>query len=144
MGSFKLASLTASLAVLLGSLAWAQSSVPAAPTPLSGEVANEIAHLRQAYAYLESGDHDYKGHRAKALHAVGAACKALGLPTKGDGKNKEAQRYSDNLLVAARNQLALIEPQAKSLQQDKVLEHIHTAMHEIDLAIEVAAGDGKK
>src|SRR4051812_40810078 len=107
MGTFKFASLAASLAVLCGSWALAQST-PATPTPLTAEVQNEIAHLRQAYAYLQSGDHDYKGHRAKALHAVGAACKALGLPTKGDGKNKEAQHYSDNLLAAARAQIAAV------------------------------------
>lgn len=143
MRSFKWARSIASFTLVAASCSFAQPTVPAA-VPLSGEVQNEVAHLRQAYAYLEAGDHDYKGHRAKALHAVGAACKTLGFATKGDGRNREAQKYSDNLLKSAREQLAAVEPQAQSLHQEQVAEHIHTAIHEIDLALEIAAGEVKK
>jgi len=132
-----------SIAVLLGSSVRAQSDSTNS-VPLISNVENEIAHLRQAYAYLESGDHDYKGHRAKALHAIGAACKSLGLPTKGEGKNKEAQAYSDSLLKAARANLVTVESLAQAAHQDKLLEHVHTALHEIDLALEVAAGETPK
>jgi len=36
-----------------------------------------VASLRQSYATLAVADHDYKGHRVKAMKAIEAACKLL-------------------------------------------------------------------
>ena len=37
--------------------------------------ANAVGLLDQAYGLLRSADHDYKGHRARAMHQIEAAAK---------------------------------------------------------------------
>src|ERR1700728_3198325 len=51
----------------------------------------EAGMLHRAYHILATGDHDYHGHRAKAMHAVEAAAKLLGVDLKGDYKEHEMQ-----------------------------------------------------
>jgi hypothetical protein len=101
-------------------------------------IEGERATLRQAYVYLEAGDHDYHGHRIKALRAVGAACHALGWKAKGDGKNRENQNFSDNLLGSARGLLVNVLSHAEAKKQGQVIGHLRKAIQEIDSAI---AGD---
>src|SRR5579859_2277050 len=48
-------------------------------TPMAFSDSAEAVKLRHAYAILATGDHDYKGHRAKAMKAVEAAGKLLGV-----------------------------------------------------------------
>src|SRR5208283_4596781 len=59
-------------------------SVPPTSTPPSGtgqkaaaETA-EVTALRPAFALLLHADHDYRGHRVKAMHAIAAACRLMG------------------------------------------------------------------
>jgi hypothetical protein len=116
--------------------------------PLTSDVEFEVANLRQAYVFLEAGNHDYKGHRVRALRAVGAACIVLGFNAKGDGRNREVQSFSNNLLASARDRLALVEPHAQASHQEQVVGLIHQAMQEIDQALQAPTTDtptgGKK
>src|SRR5581483_5813463 len=69
-------------------------AAPAAP-------ASALGLLRSAYATLAVADHDYKGHRVKAMKAIENACKLLGTDISGEGKGKEPQAISDTQLRAA-------------------------------------------
>ena len=64
-----------------------------------------IAQLDQAFGLLRQGDHDYQGHRARALHLVEAAGKELGTTLTGDGTGKETQSSSDGQLRSAQSLL---------------------------------------
>src|ERR1051325_11700754 len=55
----------------------------------------EAATLAHAYAILATGDHDYKGHRIKAMHAIKEAADLLKWNLEGDGKYKQSQALSD-------------------------------------------------
>ena len=59
---------------------------------------NVVGLLEQAYALLSNADHDYKGHRIHAMHAIKAAARELGVPLKGGGKGREQQGTSDSQL----------------------------------------------
>jgi hypothetical protein len=69
----------------------------------------EIQTLRQAYSLLEAADHDYDGHRAKAMHHIAMACRVLGTSVKGDGHGDEAQSQSDGQLQQAQSLLQGVE-----------------------------------
>jgi hypothetical protein len=143
MKNLQWAWLTALLTSVVTSLASAGVLSPAA-VPLTSEVETEVSNLRQAYVYLEAGNHDYKGHRVRALRAVGSACNVLGFKAKGDGRNHEVQTFSDNLLASARQRLTYVEPQAQALGQNQVVGLIQQAIQEIELAMESEGtpGDG--
>jgi hypothetical protein len=69
----------------------------------------EIQTLQQAYSLLEAADHDYQGHRAKAMHHIAVACRILGSSEKGDGHGDEAQSQSDGQLQQAQSLLQGVE-----------------------------------
>ena len=73
------------------------------------QVPAEIQTLRQAYSLLEAADHDYQGHRAKAMHHIATACRVLGSSEKGDGHGEEAQTQSDGQLQQAQSLLQGVE-----------------------------------
>ena len=55
----------------------------------------EVSSLERIYEVLTQANHDYKGHRVKAMQAIQRACNVLGGHISGDGKAKEAQAASD-------------------------------------------------
>ena len=61
----------------------------------------EAGMLHRAYHILATGDHDYHGHRAHAMHQIEAAAKLLGLDLSGDLKDHEKQALSDDKLREA-------------------------------------------
>ena len=89
--------------------------------------------LRHAYAELASADHDYKGHRARAMHQVEEAAKVLGVAVRGDTKEREKQGISDDHLKNAQNHL---EAAAGGLK-GKALKHVQAAEKEISVALSV-------
>ena len=92
----------------------------------------EASMLHRAYHILATGDHDYKGHRAKAMHAVEAAAKLLGVDLKGDYKEHEMQALSDDKLREAKGLLEHVLLNAEVKGQPHISKHINKAIEEIN------------
>ncbi len=98
---------------------------------------SEVAYLQQVYSTLAVADHDYKGHRVKAMKAIEAACKLLGGDIHGDGKGHEKQALSDAQLREALGMLQQARGIVASRGQKKVLAHIDTAIKELSIALTI-------
>jgi hypothetical protein len=133
---------------------------PAVPGALQFQEANA---LRTAFIKLAAGNHDYNGHRWKAMHAVKAALVPLdnfvlkhgaaGLKVQTrDGQTavasaeaaakkaptvREPQPASDALLGQAGKLLLQIRPTLVANKQPIVLKHVDTAIQEIKVALKV-------
>jgi hypothetical protein len=87
---------------------------------------------------LAVADHDYKGHRVKAMKAIEAACKLLGTDISGQGRGHEQQPISDEQL---RQVLATIEQVRGSLAvagtQPKVVKHLDVAISQLTTALSI-------
>lgn len=105
----------------------------AAPPPRNGEV----AVLQAAYYTLSRADHDYKGHRVKAMHEIQAGCKLLGADPTGDASGKEPQGTSDDQLRTAQRMLMSIRPTAVSANQAQLVQHIDNAVNQINVALSI-------
>ena len=93
--------------------------------------------LRNAYHILATGDHDYNGHRARAMHAIEAAARLVGLDLKGDGQDKVVQSLSDDRLRDAK---AMVEraSRASSLTGHRdIHKHLSSAVRELDTALQM-------
>ena len=97
----------------------------------------EINGLRNAYIGLVRGDHDYKGHRARALKHVETAAQHLGLNISGDGKARQPQKNSDADLAGARAALVPVLDIAKSQGQPLIEKEVAAAIKEIDIALKI-------
>jgi hypothetical protein len=122
----------------------------------------EAQLLRQAYMSLASGNHDYNGHRAKAMSAVRSVLKILDdvVLKNGTAQQKAAttqgQAAVANAAAAAKQSPALHEDQGSSdkllqqaaqtltqvratmvtnKQRPKVLGYVDTALSEIATAL---------
>ena len=95
----------------------------------------EAGMLREAYHTLATADHDYSGHRIKAMHAVEAAGKLLGLNMKGDLKDREPQAISDAKLRAAKSQLSSVLNAAEVKDQKPIVKHLAKAISELNTAL---------
>jgi hypothetical protein len=67
---------------LIGSPVTAQQRVGPAATPTANPKAALVAQLRATRALLHQANHDYKGHRVKAMHEITVAIHALQPPAK--------------------------------------------------------------
>ena len=140
---------------------------PAKSKPLSAAAATlrfqEAQTLRQAYLVLAAGDHDYDGHRVKAMEAVkaslnildravlkhgtsqqqsattqGQAAVANALTTaKQTPKVHENQTQSDKLLQQAAQLLGQVRTTLVQHKQQHVLTHLDTAAGEITTALKI-------
>ncbi len=133
----------------LGAILTCAASIHAAtapvtlPTATSGEENQfqyvrrgpEAEKLREAYQIMCWADHDYHGHRAKAMHATEEAGKRFGMDLKGEGRGHERQHTSDAQLRHARELLRDVRDISEG--QKKVHEHVDEAIKEIDLALDV-------
>ena len=135
--------------------------------PLSAAAATlrfqEAQTLREAYLALASGDHDYDGHRVKAMEAVKAALNILdravlkhgtqqqqSSTTQGQAavanalttakqtpKVHENQTQSDKLLQQAAQLLGQVRTTLVQHKQQHVLTHVDTAAGEITTALKI-------
>ncbi len=85
---------------------------------------DELVH---AFHLLKKADHDYDGHRVKAMEAVQSAGKDLGLELGGNLPDKERQWKSDDQLIAARRLLRDA--------RDRVADRVQKAISEINAAL---------
>lgn len=99
--------------------------------------ASEYNQLRQAYLTLAMADHDYKGHRVRAMHAVEAACDILGYNIRDEGKGKQPQPTSDAEMKQAQQIIQTVQTQASSNNQTHVANHLARAVNEINLALSI-------
>jgi hypothetical protein len=141
--SFKVAALAAALTYGVGARA---TTVPAVLSSSPGiaqggfqEVAfrdsAEADMLRQAYRILATGDHDYKGHRAKAMHAVEAAGKLLDMDLAGDLKDRTPQPLSDDKLREAQTLISQVLGAAEVKDQKRIKRHLNEAVNQISTAL---------
>lgn len=89
--------------------------------------------LIDAYHHLESADHDYKGHRIRAMRQIEAAARLMGVNLHGDGHDHEKQGVSDEHL---RNAESLLESAAGHLA-GKPLHHVREALNQLTVALKV-------
>ncbi|HEY1628734.1 MAG TPA: hypothetical protein VGF52_02680 [Tepidisphaeraceae bacterium] len=97
--------------------------------------ASECSLLSQAYSTLAKADHDYDGHRKKAMKAIEAACDALGQGIASAGKIQR-QHVSDNQLRAAQRIIERVRDNALQRDQHKVVNHLVDAINEISQALD--------
>jgi hypothetical protein len=97
----------------------------------------EAGELHQAYRILATGDHDYKGHRAKAMEQVKKAADLLGVDLRGDDKDKEKQVLSDDRLREARGYLENVLGASEVKDQKHIADHINAAIKQIDVALSI-------
>jgi hypothetical protein len=93
--------------------------------------------LAEAYADLDRADHDYKGHRIKAMEQIDRAGKVLKLNLRGDGHGHEKQGVSDEQLAAAQGILGQIQGQLAGEKKSRVLNHVNKAQEELAIALKI-------
>jgi len=94
---------------------------------------SNLSTLDDAYATLAQANHDYSGHRVRAMKQIEAAVKELGGAISGHGKGHEPQGTSDAQLKAAQ---ALLQQTTGSLS-GKALKHVNAAIAQITEALAV-------
>lgn len=144
----KIASLTTLVSVLGGASLLAATPAQTASTPVSTTATAqfqmlgfsdtaEADKLHRAYRILAHGDHDYHGHRVRAMEQVHKAADLLGLDLTGDDKDHEKQVLSDDKLREARGYLQDVLGAAEVKSQKRIAAHIHDAIKQIDVALSV-------
>jgi hypothetical protein len=126
-------------ALVLAVLVCARALPAAAPPSSLADNANvaELTQLRQAYTTLAVADHDYKGHRVKAMRAIEAACDILGSDIRDKGKGREKQAVSDSQLREAQGFVQQARGIAAQQNQAKVIQHLTMAINEISIALTI-------
>ena len=94
----------------------------------------ELVH---AFRLLKRANHDYAGHRAKAMEHVEAAGRALGLELGGDLAEHERQWKSDAQLKEARRLLRHCRAKLEERDRTRVAARVNKAIEEINLALQV-------
>ena len=97
----------------------------------------EAGMLRSAYLILATGDHDYKGHRVRAMHQIESAAKLLGMNLSGDAKDRQPQPLSDAKLREAQGLLQNVLGAAEVKNQKRVTKHINEAIDQINTALSI-------
>jgi hypothetical protein len=148
----KLLKTAAKAAVLVTILACGvnlRAAPPSTPQPSSGAAVGqqlpaatfgktaEAGMLQSAYLILATGDHDYKGHRVRAMHQIEAAAKLLGMNLSGDAKDKQPQPLSDAKLREAQGLLQNVLGAAEVKNQKRVTKHITEAINQINVALSI-------
>jgi hypothetical protein len=105
--------------------------------PKTNTPADVAALLTEAYADLDRADHDYKGHRIKAMEQIDRAGKVLKLNLRGDGHGHEKQGVSDEQLAAAESVLSQIQSQLAGEKKSRVLHHVNKAREELAIALKI-------
>jgi hypothetical protein len=143
---FKFAVLATVLTIGAGVFATTISTTPTLSNPgVSQGVFQAVAFrdgteadvLRRAYRILATGDHDYKGHRVRAMHAVEAAGKLLDMDLAGDLKDRTPQPLSDDKLREAQGLITEVLGAAEVKDQKRITKHLHEAVNQINTALSV-------
>ena len=109
----------------------AAAKAPAETIPNDGA---EAGLLRQAYGMLSVADHDYQGHRARAMKQIEVAAQHLGVILRGDGRGHEPQATSDGQLRSAQ---AMLVQASGGLKEGQGLAHLKLAIAQLNVALAV-------
>lgn len=93
--------------------------------------------LTHAYHLLKKADHDYDGHREKAMEQVRSAAADLGLDLGGDLDDHERQWHSDEQMKEARRLLRDARDKLEDHDRNRVADRVDKAINEIDDALKV-------
>ena len=97
-------------------------------TQVQAQSTSSSTLLDEAYATLAQADHDYKGHRVRAMKQIDAALGEIGAKVSGKGKKHEPQGTSDAQMRAAE---ALLQQASAGLSR-KALKHVNAAITQIN------------
>lgn len=100
---------------------------------LTGAGSAGAALLVNAYHQLESADHDYHGHRVRAMRQIENAARLLGANVHGDGHDREKQGLSDEHLRQAESMLS----DATGRLAGRPLRHVREALNQLTIALNV-------
>jgi len=112
---------------LIGGVNSRAQSAPAVPPAVA------VTQLTQAYAALSAADHDYQGHRAKAMKQIEVAAKEMGVTLGGNGNGHEKQVTSDQQLQTANTLLQ----QALPGLPPKAQKHVSKALEDLAAALAI-------
>ena len=144
----------------------AQTTVGAGQAVKQAIKLDEIASLKMAKQLLEGANHDYKGHRAKAVHAIhqaiaeiehhhhkgtgkqaptspaaaAAKANAKALHSQAAAKTPivhEAQAASDTQLRAAEQLLVKVQSELATGKHPKAIAHVQLALQELQVALAI-------
>jgi hypothetical protein len=106
-----------------------------------------VSELHQTRVLLHQADHDYQGHRVKAMHEIGQAMNALHphhkhkLGVRKGGGGNENQAVSDMQLAQAGKQLQVVLNQlnngAANANTAKAAMHVQNAMAQLNTALKI-------
>jgi len=102
-------------------------------TGAHAQAGSALTTLDDAYATLAQANHDYKGHRVKAMKQIELAVQELGGKISGKGKGREPQGTSDAQLRAAQSLLQQVLGGLSS----KPLKHVNAAIAQINTALTI-------
>lgn len=142
----KIVSLTTLVSVLGGASLLAATAPQMSNTPVSASSPAQLQMLgfsdtaeadllHRAYRILATGDHDYAGHRVKAMNQLHKAAVMLGLDLTGDDKDRTKQVLSDDKLREARGLLQNVLGASAVKSRKRIARHINRAIEEIDAAL---------
>jgi hypothetical protein len=98
----------------------------------------DVTAVVQAYRVLEQADHDYQGHRIKAMEHLRKAGLILGVTLKGDGKGHEQQGNSDSQLKQAQSMLQRMNSsKVGGKRHQRALTHVNNALGELQTALSI-------
>jgi hypothetical protein len=142
---------TLALVVVAAAALIAGTAVPASAIPIRHPRTSHISHshkvlggatatsqiqaLTEAYRTLYVADHDYHGHRIRAMHAIEKAVKLLGGNVHGDGKGHEKQIVSDDQLKQAEKSIEQVR--ATLAAHHAVTKHLDHAIKELKTALKI-------
>src|ERR1700738_328656 len=130
---------------VLSGLALFTSAAPqiGAAQKASGPYATQVAQLRATAHLLQLADHDYKGHRAKAVHEIHLAIHILHpghkkhpATGKKSGGNNEPQAVSDGQLKQVIPQTTNIKG-ARPSAPSQALAAVNAAISELKTALTI-------
>jgi outer membrane cobalamin receptor len=84
---------------------------------------------------MKKADHDYAGHRVKAMNEVEIAGRTLGLELGGEAPARERQWKSDEQIIEARRLLVEARDKLEARDRDRVAAHVEVAIKELDLGL---------
>jgi len=148
--SLKTAAKSAVFITILFCAVSVRAATPTTPQTLNGSIASpnqcqtvafsdtaEAKMLRRAYIILATGDHDYKGHRVRAMHQIETAGDLLGMNLRGDAKDRQPQVLSDAKLREAQGLLQNVLNSAEVKSQKRISKHIVAAIDELSTALSI-------
>jgi hypothetical protein len=97
----------------------------------------EVGALEDIYETLSFANHNYQGHRIKAMNAISRVVKALGASIQGDGRGHEQQIVSDQQLHYAQFLLHQVCQSFTQNDPKAILADLTTADNELTTALTI-------